>query len=371
MQVPFVDLKKQYTGIQKDINNAMQAVFEKSSFAFDDTIAQFEENFASYIGTPYCIACGNCTDALEIILRSLNIGKGDEVLVPANGWLSAAEAVCLVGGKPVFIDNHPDYYNMHPQNIQDKITDKTKAIIVIHLYGLPADMDAILQIAKTHKLKVIEDCAHAHGAIYKERKVGSLGDAAAFSFYPTKNLGAYGDAGAIVTPHKDIAERCRVIANHGQQSRDQHIILGRNSRMDSLQAAILQAKLQKLETWNEQRQKNAQLYIETMKDIPISLPVIPSDVTHVFHLFVIRLKNRREVVQKLNNAGIGTGIHYPVPLPVMPVFSFLKNKVSDCPVSSAQADELLSLPIYPELTESQILYVTENLKRSVQQHASA
>ena len=365
MQVPFVDLKKQYVGIQKDIDQAVRLVFSKSSFAYDHTICQFEEKFAQYLNAAHCIACGNCTDALEIILRSMHIGKGDEVLVPANGWLSAAEAVCLVGGKPVFIDNHPDYYNIDPQFIHDKISNRTKAIVLIHLYGLPADMDAILQIARTNGLKVIEDCAHAHGATYHGKKAGSMGDAAAFSFYPTKNLGAYGDAGAIISPHKDIAEICRMIANHGQQARDQHLLLGRNSRMDSIQAAILQTKLQYLESWNEQRRENAQLYAEILKDTPLILPKIPEGTSSVFHLFVVRIKNRGQIIQKLKERGISTGIHYPTPLPLMPVFSHLKSKARDYPVACAQADELLSLPIFPELTNDQIVYVGETLKKLV------
>jgi dTDP-4-amino-4,6-dideoxygalactose transaminase len=369
MQVPFVDLKKQYAGIQKDIDHALRLVFENSAFAYDDTIYQFEVNFAQYLHAAHCIACGNCTDALEIILRSMNIGKGDEVLVPANGWLSAAEAVCLVGGKPVFVDNHPDYYNMDPQLLHDKISDRAKAIILIHLYGLPANMDAILQIARTHGLKVIEDCAQAHGAIYQGKKAGSMGDAAAFSFYPTKNLGAYGDAGAIITNNKDIAEKCRMMANHGQLARNQHLLLGRNSRMDSLQAAVLRTKLPYLESWNERRRKNAQLYTEILKDTPLILPKVPENITAVFHLFVVRIKNRNRIMQKLKETGIGTGIHYPTPLPLMPVFSHLKCKAGDYPVACTQADALLSLPIYPELTEDQILYVGENLKKLVCQYA--
>lgn len=369
MQVPFVDLKKQYAGIQKDIDHALRLVFENSSFAYDDIIYQFEENFARYLNAIHCIACGNCTDALEIILRSMNIGKGDEVLVPANGWLSAAEAVCLVGGKPVFVDNHPDYYNIDPQFIRDKISDRTKAIILIHLYGLPANMDAILQMARTHGLKVIEDCAQAHGAAYQGKKAGSMGDAAAFSFYPTKNLGAYGDAGAIITHDKNIAERCRMIANHGQKARDQHLLLGRNSRMDSIQAAVLQTKLQYLESWNEQRRENAQLYAEILKDTPLILPKVPEGATPVFHLFVVRVKNRNQIIQKLKERGIGTGIHYPTPLPLMHVFSHLKSKAGYYPVACAQADELLSLPIYPELTEDQIVYVGETLKKLVYRYS--
>ncbi len=379
MQVPFVDLRKQYIDIQEDIDQALRLVFEKSVFAYDDTIRYFEKNFARYLNASYCIACGNCTDALEIILRSMNIGPGDEVLVPANGWLSAAETVCLVGGKPVFVDNHPQYYNidarleakhgnarLEARLIESKITKKTKAIIPIHLYGLPAPMDEIMEIAKRYGLKVIEDCAQAHGATYKGKKVGSLADAAAFSFYPTKNLGAYGDAGAIVTNDKDLAERCRMMANHGQITRDQHILLGRNSRMDTVQAAVLQAKLKYLDGWNEQRRKNAALYATLLKDTPVVLPQIPDGVTSVFHLFVLRVKNRDEVMQKLKEAGIGTAIHYPVPLPLMPVFAHLQCKADDYPVACSQADELLSLPIYPELTEAQIEYVTDTLKKIIQ-----
>jgi len=364
MQVPFVDLNKQYAGIQEDIDQSVRIIFEKSSFAYDGIISQFENKFAQFLNAAYCIACGNCTDALEIILRGFDINEGDEVLVPANGWLSAAEAVCLVGGTPVFIDSHPEYYAINAQNIEHAITEKTKAIIPIHLYGLPANMDAIMHIANKYNLKVIEDCAQAHGATYHGKKAGTIGNAAAFSFYPTKNLGAYGDAGAIVTNDPALAEKCRMLANHGQKTRNNHLIIGRNSRMDSLQASILQTKLQYLDNWNEQRVSNAQFYFEQLKDSAVALPSIPENCTHVFHLFVIRVKNREQLMQKLKKAGIGTSIHYPVPLPQMPVFSDLSHP-NDFPVANSQAGELLSLPIYPELTSHQLQYVVENIKSIV------
>ncbi len=362
MHVPFVDLKKQYLAHRQEIDQALVNVFEKSIFASDETISDFEKHFTEYLDAPYCIACGNCTDALEIILRALEIQRGDEVIVPANGWLSAAEAVVLVGGTPVFADNHPDFYTIDPNQIITKITSKTKAIIPIHLYGLPADTDAIRDIAHQHNIKIIEDCAQSHGATYKGKKTGTLGDAAAFIFYPTKNLGAYGDAGAIVTHNKQLAEKCGMLANHGQRIRNQHQLLGRNSRMDTLQAAVLNVKLRYLDQWNAQRGKHAAQYMELLKDTPIELPHAPAHMLHAFHLFVVRVKNRGQVIDYLEKKGILTAIHYPVALPDMPVFSHLQTKPEDYPVARSQASELLSLPIYPELTAAAIQYVAATLK---------
>ncbi len=308
---------------------------------------------------------------MEIALKAIGIGIGDEVLVPANTFLATAEAVTNIGGKVVFVDNDPVFYNLNPTKIEEKITPNTKAIIVVHLYGLPADMDEIMAIAKKHNLKVLEDCAQAHGAKYKGKTVGTFGDAATFSFYPSKNLGAFGDAGGIVTNSNEVAEKARMIANHGQISKNRHILEGRNSRLDGIQAAVLSIKLPHLDEWIEARRKHAETYNSLLATSGLLLSSAPEYSTHTFHLYVIQVENRENVQAKLAQEGIETGIHYPIALPLMEAYSYLNHDPSDFPVASAQMGKLLSLPMYAELTDEMIEYVCYCLKNAISMTAGS
>jgi dTDP-4-amino-4,6-dideoxygalactose transaminase len=364
--IPFVDLHKQYLSIQSEIDTTISQTIRDASFIGGQTIEKFEISFAEYLGIDHVIACANGTDAIEILLQSMGIGEGDEVLVPAISWISTAEAVTTVGATPVFVDIHPEYYVIDTDNIEAKITDKTKAIIPVHLYGQAAQMDKIMEIAKKHNLKVLEDCAQAHGATFNGKKVGTFGDAASFSFYPGKNLGAYGDAGGMVTNNSEVADKARMIANHGQRKKHDHQIEGRNSRMDGLQAAILNVKLKYLIGWTEGRQSVAKIYDSLLEGADgITLPKTHENVGHVFHLYVIQVDDRDEVMARLDKEGIGTAIHYPTPMPFMPAYARFSHTPKDFPVADRLSKRILSIPMFPELTESEIAYVCEQLKQIV------
>lgn len=359
MQIEFVDLKKQYLNIKKEIDNAIQEVILNSSYIGGKPVSDFENNFASYIGTRHCISCANGTDSIEIILTALGIGKGDEVIVPAHSWISTSEAVSAIGATPVFVDTLPLKYTIDPSKIEASITSHTRAIMPVHLCGLPAEMDEIMAIAKKYQLAVIEDCAQAHGAEYKGKKTGTFGIAASFSFYPGKNLGAYGDAGGIVTNDNALAEKARMIANHGQKGKHNHLIEGRNSRMDGLQAAILNVKLKYLDTWSNQRIANANYYVECLKNSGLALPEIPLYSKHVFHLFMVQIDNREAFIKELGEKNISTAIHYPTILPLLPAYAKYKYTAQQFPVSAAYQNRILSLPMYAELTKKEIEYVVE------------
>ena len=361
MHVPFVDLKLQYHSIQKEIDKGIQSVIDETAFISGKYATTFEEAFAQFLGINHVIACANGTDSLEILLKAYQIGAGDEVIVPANSWISTSESVTTVGAKVVFVDSQPSHYTIDVTKIVEKITPRTKAIIPVHLYGCPADMDVIMQIAAQHKLIVIEDCAQAHGATYKGKTIGTIGHASSFSFYPGKNLGAYGDAGGIATNDEAIATMARMIANHGRLGKHDHGIEGRNSRMDGIQAAILSAKLPHLEQWTQARIKHAERYLLNLTSSGIQLPVIPDTGRHVFHLFVVQVSNREMVQQRLKEMEIETGIHYPIALPLLKAYKYLGHQPKDFPVASGQMDKLLSLPMYAELTNDQIDFVSEKL----------
>jgi len=358
MNIPFVDLSIQYKNIKNEIDISIRDVIRKTAFVGGDNngfVARFEKEFASYIGVPYCVTCGNGTDSLEILLTAFSIGAGDEVIVPSHTWISTAEAVNNVGAQPIFIDTLPGFYTIDPSKIEAKITKRTKAIIPVHLYGLPAEMDEIMQVAKKHNLMVIEDCAQAHGATYRGKKVGTIGHAGSFSFYPSKNLGAYGDAGCIVTKNKQLALQCRMIGNHGQLTKYEHKRLGRNSRLDGLQAAILSVKLKYLDQWNVLRKQHADFYTSLLKDIPgIIFPSKPKYSTHVYHVYAIQTKKRDGLKAHLKEKGIETSIHYPE---ILPSVFFYRDKRNHYPVSESYVPNLLSLPMYAELTEKEIRYV--------------
>lgn len=359
MSVPFVDLHAQYLRIKSEVDAAIQDCLNSSTFIGGSKVKKFEEEFASYIGTKHCISCGNGTDSIEILLKAMGIGPGDEVIVPAMTWISTSEAVSSVGAYPVFVDIRPDYYTIDASKIESRITSKTKAIIPVHLYGLPCEMDEILSLAKKYKLKVLEDCAQAHGAVYKGKKVGTMGDAASFSFYPGKNLGAYGDAGAMVTNDAELAETARMVTNHGQKEKHDHRMEGRNSRLDTIQAAVLSVKLKHLDSWNNKRREAAMHYCELLKDAAIKLPASPEYSKHVFHLFVVQIDDRDGMMDYLTKKNIGIGVHYPCSLPFVKAYEHLKLRREDFPVSSSFQEKIISLPMYSELTEDKIHQVAE------------
>lgn len=364
--IPFLDLNAQYITIKDEIDTAIKECISGSNFIKGEAVSSFEKNFANYLGIKYSSGCGNGTDALEIILASLNIGQGDEVIVPALTWIATAEAVNNSGAEPVFVDVDSSTYSIDFRKIEEKITKRTKAIITVHLYGFPASMDEILAIASKYKLHVIEDCAQAHGAVYKGRKVGTFGIASAFSFFPSKNLGAFGDGGAIVTNDNEIIERCRKISNHGQlNEKHKHFVVGRNSRLDGLQASILQVKLKYLDEWNLRRNEIAIHYISRLKDKGyITLPYTSDNRKHVFHLFVIRHKNRAKLIELLNEKNISWGIHYPESLPFLDAYRYKNHTRKDFKNSCELTNEIISLPIYPEISVDAIDMVCDQVLKA-------
>lgn len=361
MKVEFVDLHRQYLSIRKDIDQAIARVLRNSSFVGGAEVSTFEEAFAAYVGLKHCIGCANGTDAIEILLQAMGIGAGDEVIVPAHSWISTAEAVSFIGATPVFADTLPLKYTIDPARIEEAITPRTKAIIPVHLYGLPAEMDEICAIAQKHNLLILEDCAQAHGALYKGKQIGTFGQAASFSFYPGKNLGAYGDAGGMLTNDDALAEKARMIANHGQKGKHNHLMEGRNSRMDTLQAAVLNVKLPHLNSWNALRQQHARLYRSLLKDAPVALPAYPDYSQSVYHLFVIQTEERTELSRFLGEQGIANAVHYPVMLPLLPPYQGRTDK-ANFPVSVEYQDKILSLPMFPELEEQEIEYVVKGIE---------
>jgi len=365
MKVPFVDLKAQYLSLKDEFDAAVSQVVSETAFIGGRYATAFEAAFAEYLGVSHCVAVGNGTDAIEIALQAVGIEPEDEVLVPANTFIATAEGVSNIGARPVFVDIDPLTYHIDPAKMEEKITPRTKAVIAVHLYGLPADMDAIMSIARKHGLKVVEDTAQAHGATYKGQRVGSFGDAATFSFYPSKNLGAFGDAGAIVTNDAATADRARLIANHGQAAKNRHTIVGRNSRMDGIQAAVLSVKLPHLDGWLDARRKNAAVYNKLLADTDFVLPVEPEHSRHTYHLYVVQIADRDVVQEKLAEAGIETGVHYPTALPFMEAYQHLGHTPEDFSVAHSQMGKLLSLPMYAELTAEQIEYVCDVLKGAV------
>ena len=361
MKIPFVDLKAQYDTIKDKIDVAIAEIVNNVSFVGGSKVEEFENKFAEFVGVDHAIGCANGTDALEIALEALGISSGDEVLVPAYTWVSTASAVSRVGANPVFVDVHPDFYTIDPEKMEGRITKKTKAIIPVHFYGLPADMMAISKIAKKHNLFIVEDCAQSHSAMIGKQMVGTFGDIAAFSFYPGKNLGAYGDGGGILTNNGILADKCRLISGLGQSGKHNHVIIGRNSRLDTLQAAILLVKLPLLEEWTARRRWVARQYNIQLSDTDIKVQRIPSNYKHVYHAYVIQVDNRDKLKIFLKKKGVQTQIHYPKPLNQLKIFKDQsKQKVSD-----SMASKLLSLPMYPEMTQEQIKYVADNVKKFI------
>lgn len=364
MQIPLVDLKTQYLTLEKQIDQAIKNILRSSSFIKGEALEKFEHEFAKFIGTKHAVGVASGTDALHLSLLALGIGPGDEVVLPVYTFIATAYAVLYVGAKPVFIDIDPLTYNIDVSKIEEKITKKTKAIIPVHLYGQPAEMDKILSIAKKHRLFVLEDAAQAHGAFYKKRSVGTFGKLAAFSFYPGKNLGAYGDGGAITTNSIKLATSLKELREYGSKSKYIFNLLGYNSRLDSLQAAILAVKLQYLNEWNKKRQGAADYYTKKIyQEIPfIKTPTIAKGVTSVFHLYVIQTPKRDKLLKYLLSLGIQVGIHYPIPLHLQKSLKSLGYKKRDFPIAEKLSSRILSLPIFPELTFKQQEYIVESIK---------
>jgi dTDP-4-amino-4,6-dideoxygalactose transaminase len=364
MNIQLVDLKAQYETIKQEIDQVLQTVISETAFIGGQHLKSFEEAFARFCGVKHCIGVGNGTDALFIALKTLGVGTGDEVITVANSFIATSEAITQTGARVVFVDSDPKTYNIDIAGIEEKITPRTKAIIPVHLYGQPVDMDPILALAKKYNVKIVEDCAQAHGAVYKGRTIGSLGDMACFSFYPGKNLGAYGDAGAIVTSDDSLAKKARMFANHGRIGKYDHEMEGINSRLDGLQAAVLTVKLRHLEAWSEARRKNAYLYNEHLKGSDLVTPVEIPEVKAVYHLYIVRTKKelRSGLQDHLKSKGISTGIHYPIALPNLKAYAYLNHSKNDFPEATRASEEILSLPLYPELTESQIRFISEAIR---------
>jgi dTDP-4-amino-4,6-dideoxygalactose transaminase len=363
MQVPFVDLKAQYQSIKGDIDSAIQSVIGETAFIGGKYVKEFEQKFASLYGVKHVISCANGTDSLYILMKVLGIGAGDEVITVANSWISSSETISQTGARPVFVDIHPDYYSMDETQLLNKITAKTKAVIVVHLQGQMCAIDTIQAICHEKGIYLIEDCAQSHFSEYKSKRAGLFGIAGSFSFYPGKNLGAYGDAGCIITNDDQLAEKCRMLANHGALKKHHHQIEGINSRLDGLQAAILSSKLPYILEWTAKRIHNASLYTKYLAGIDqVVLPAVRANSRHSYHLFVIRAQQRDALMEFLKNKGIECTIHYPTALPNLPAYKYLGYTTADFPIATAYQQQILSLPMYPELSEESIRYIAGAIK---------
>jgi dTDP-4-amino-4,6-dideoxygalactose transaminase len=361
MKIPFVDLHAQYLTIKPEIDAAIADVIKNSSYIRGPHVEKFEKLWAEAVGVKHCVSCANGTDAIYVVMRGLGIKPGDEVITTAHSWISTTETITQAGGKVIFTDTEYDTFNIDAKQIESKITPRTVGIIPVHLYGQPADMDAILAIAKKHKLWVIEDCAQSHLARFKGKQVGTMGNAATFSFYPGKNLGAYGDAGGLVTNDDQLADWCATYARHG--GKGEHIMEGINSRLDGLQAAILNVKVPHLQKWTEARRKVAARYNELLKGVgDLVTPKVAADRDHVYHLYVIRTEKRDALKKFLGDNGVPTVLNYPKALPFYPAYAYLGHKPEDFPVAYANQSRILSLPIFPEMTDEMIQYVAQKIK---------
>lgn len=361
--IPHVDLKAQYKKIKPEIDIAIKKTLESTHYILGEDVEQFESKFAKYCDSKFAIGVSSGLSALELGMRALGIGRGDEVITPVNSFIASSSAISFTGAKPVLVDCDESTFNIDTKKIEKNITKKTKAIMPVHLYGRSADMDQILKIAKKHNLIVVEDACQAHGAQYKGRKTGSIGKFGAFSFYPGKNLGAYGDGGIVTTSDENLAQIIKSMRNYGQTEKYHHSYLAWNSRLDTIQAAILLVKLKHLNVWNNDRLKAAKLYNELLKGLPLITPEIPQDSTHVFHLYVIRTSKRDPLSVYLKKNGISTGLHYPIPIHLQEAYKSLGYSKGDFPVSEKLSGEILSLPMFPELEKSQIEYICGLIKK--------
>jgi dTDP-4-amino-4,6-dideoxygalactose transaminase len=362
MPIPLLDLKAQFLSIRPEIEEALNQVLRSAHFVGGEHLAAFELSFASYCGASHAVGVANGTDALQLAIRTLDIGHGDEVVTAANSFIATAAAIALNGARPVFVDIDPDTYTLDPTLVERALTSRTKAIIPVHLYGQPADMRSIMEIARRRNLYVIEDAAQAHGAEYEGKRVGSFGDLACFSFYPGKNLGAYGDGGAVVTNRNALAERIRRLRDHGRITKYEHAELGVNSRLDALQAAVLQVKLRYLDEWNRKRERGASWYAAELAGAGVKLPSVAPRSTHVYHLYVIQSDDRDALKARLEAAGVETGIHYPLPLHLQPALAYLGYMRGDMPQTESAARRTLSLPLYPEIRREQVACVARAMR---------
>jgi dTDP-4-amino-4,6-dideoxygalactose transaminase len=363
MNIPFVDLKAQYQSIKTEMDTAIANVINETAFIGGKYVKEFEQNFATQYGVKHCISVANGTDSLYILMKMMNIGAGDEVITVANSWISSSETISQTGAKPVFVDVCKEYYSIDETQFEAAITTNTKAVILVHLQGQICDIETIKTICDKHNIALIEDCAQSHFSEQNGQRAGTVGIAGSFSFYPGKNLGAYGDAGCIITNDDALAEKCKMFANHGALKKHHHQIEGINSRLDGLQAAILNTKLPYILKWTEQRIANAKKYDEALKEVAeIVIPKVRPNSKHSYHLYVIQANNREGLMQHLKDNGIETAIHYPTILPCLPCYHYLGKTANDFPVASAMQSKILSLPLYPELTEEQIIYVANCIK---------
>lgn len=359
MKVPFVTFKPLESEIEQEIKAAFERVFASSWYIDGDEDQIFEKAFADYCGARYCVGCGNGLDALMLILKAIGIGSGDEVIVPSNTYIATALAVIYTGATPIFVEPFIDTFNINPTLIESAITENTKAIMPVHLYGQSCDMNLIMEIAKKHQLSVIEDCAQAHGATYRGRRVGTFGDAAGFSFYPGKNLGALGDAGCVVTNNSSIAKKIKALGNYGSDYKYHHIYMGNNSRLDEIQAAFLNTKLSHLDRMNEERRRIARRYLREINNERIVLPHTNADSDHVWHVFAIRCRNRDALEKHLSEKGIGTNKHYPIPMHLQRCFKEMNYKEGDFPIAEEISKTELSIPMFYGLRDEEIDYVID------------
>lgn len=358
MNIPFVDLKAQYQSIKNEMDEAIAGVLNETAFIGGKYVKIFEQQFAALYGVNHVIGCANGTDSLYIIMKMLGIGDGDEVITVANSWISSSETITQAGAKPVFVDVDPVYYSIDETKLENAVTAKTKAVIAVHLQGQMCNIEGVSAICKKHNIHLIEDCAQSHFSEYKGKRAGLFGIAGSFSFYPGKNLGAYGDAGCIITNNDQLAETCRMYANHGALQKHHHKMEGINSRLDGLQAAVLTAKLPYILKWTKKRIEKASLYGKYLQNInEIKLPIQRPLTKHTFHLYVIEAKSRDKLMQYLKEKGVETAIHYPTALPNLPAYKYLQHGPDDFPAATRLQQEILSLPLYPELTEEMIQYV--------------
>ena len=351
--IPFVDLKSQYASIKPEINAAIQGVLDSCAFTLGPEVAAFEQEFATYCGSKNCIAVNSGTSALHLALLAANIGPGDEVITVPHTFVATVSAIHYAGAKTVFVDIDPRSFTMDPTKLEAAITPKTKAIIPVHLYGQPCDMDPIMEIAKRHNLVVIEDAAQAHGAEYKGRRVGSIGDMGCFSFYPGKNLGAYGEGGAVTTDNAEYTRTIRMLRDWGAEKKYHHVLKGYNYRLEGIQGAVLRVKLRHLEAWTKGRQAAAARYDAGLKAAGVATPEVMPYARHVYHIYAVRTPNRQQWMDTLNALGIQTGIHYPTPVHLLPAFADLGYKAGQFPHSERAANEVMSLPMFSELTPEQ------------------
>lgn len=391
MNIPLIDLKAQYKSISEDLDRVTKEVFSSASYIMGNNVTGFEKEFAEYIGVKHAISVGNGTDALVIALKSLGIGAGDEVITTPFTFFATAETISAVGAIPVFVDVEKDTFNIDPAKIEEKITSKTKAIVPVHIFGQSAKMDEINEIAKKHNLKVIEDACQAIGGKYKNRKIGTLGDVACFSFFPTKNLGCAGDGGMIVTDDDNVATIARALRTHGSGENGQkaynllnniteevatvqnaddtvynplkyyNYLIGYNTRLDAIQAAILRVKLPHIDSWNAKRREISKIYDEKLKDTDLVTPFISEENEPVYHMYIIQSENREAMLSKLKEKGVATGVYYPVPLHLQKVYKNLGYKEGDMPVAEYLSHRTFAIPVYPELTEEQVNYIVESI----------